>query len=215
LGAGLEESAYELTSAAQTDLIVIRQRLDDAIQAQLEKLNRALALNESVRAAEDQFQRASAEKDQLSGLFDDAREHLNQARGEHQKSITAFLSCASDWTANLTELPLPFDQDFLNSVTKWCDRPNGPNPFVTASRNAVDGLTRHFAETRATLSNLEKTHSEELARLESQPDGEPQTAAESRLDAVLDSLDELNRRETTLRMEADAAPAGDAVRAAY
>jgi hypothetical protein len=138
-------------------------------------MSHARVLNERVALAETQFQRAIAEREQLSGLLDDARERLNHAHGEHQSSITAFLGAASDWTADLTELPLPFDEAFLNSVTQWCDRPHGPNPFVTASQKAIDELTRSFAETRAALTQLEKTHSEELSRLEVECPGEPQT----------------------------------------
>ena len=95
---------------------------------------------------------------------------------------------------------------------------------------AVEELTATFAGKRSFLKQLEKTQSEELARLEAEheilanSESQPQQILESqaaiadaqaRLDAVLDEIDELNRREGILRNEAHAAPADQGLRAAH
>src|SRR5207302_59907 len=149
-------------------------------------------------------------------------------------AITSFLTAASNWTADLTELPLPFDEAFLGSVTEWCDKPQGPNPFAAASRKAAEELIGNFAETRAYLRQLEKTLNEELSQLETEQQcliaagslDEGQHArilqlktaiadSETRLDPVMDSIEDLNRRESILRSEAQTAPADDGVRAKH
>src|SRR5262249_48988575 len=185
---------------------------------------------ERVTGARDSMQRATAEKDQLSGLFDDARERLNGAIKAHRSAITSFLEAVSAWTADLTELPLPFDQDFLNSVTEFCDKPHRPNPFAVSSRKAVEELTAGFAEKRAHLRHLENSQTEELTRMEAELEDlmsdetessrilELQAAivdGQARLDPVLDGIDELNHRESVLRNEALSVPADEAIRAAY
>jgi hypothetical protein len=233
--AGLERlhhdacGAVDFHTADEAALQQARERIDAGIQTQIEKLEHARKFKERVMSARDSMQRATAEKDQLSGLFDDARERLNGAIQAHRSAITSFLEAVSAWTADLTELPLPFDQDFLNSVTDFCDQPHRPNPFSAASREAFEELMASFAEKRAYLKQLEKSLTEELTRLEaelesltddSQPDRilEMQAAiadAQDRLDPVLDSIDELNRRESVLRNEAHSVPADDAMRAAY
>jgi hypothetical protein len=214
-----------------------QDRIGDAISGQLEILERVSTLNERVEAAKVDWQRASAARDQLAGLLDDARERLNSARADHQTSVTSFLSATSDWTSNLTELPLPFDESFLRSVSDWCDRPQGPNPFVSAARKVVEELIVSFAETRAGLKHIEKTLISELTPLEEEQEKlSSSDSAESfsedrslrlleleaaiadalgRLDPVLDSIGELNRREDILRNETQAAPADEKVRAIY
>ncbi len=228
----------DVRAAGEFVLKQARENIAATVQTQIEKIERSGKLNERVLSAKDQLQRATAERDQLSGVVDDAREHLNVARGEHRSAITSFLGAVSDWTLDLAELPLPFDEAFLRSVTEWCDVPRGPNPFAVASRKAVDESSRDFAERRAHLKQLERTHTEELNRLETEHERlaslesvgdsitesqrarmlELQTAvleAQTRLDPVIDSIDDLDRREGILRGEAGAAPAGEAVRAAY
>ena len=205
-------------------------RITSAITTQLETSERVSMLNERVESAKVDWQRACAARDQLSGLLDDARERLNSARAEHQACVTTFLGATSDWTANLTELPLPFDESFLRSVSDWCDRPRGPNPFAAAARKAIEELIVRFAETRAGLKQIEKTLTSELKQLEEEQERlssaesteirmqELETAIEeslSRLDPVIDSISELNRREDILRSEAQAAPADEGVRAVY
>src|SRR5262249_39420590 len=135
---------------------------------QFEKVHHAASLNERLAIVRNQFERARADRDLLSGLFDDARERLNRAREDHQAEITSFLSATADWTADLTELPLPFDDAFLSSVTAWCGRPHGSNPFAIASHKAAEDITGNFAESRAHLKQLEKTQNDELARLETE-----------------------------------------------
>jgi len=212
-------------------------RIDGAVKTQLEIVERVSVLDERVESAKHEWQRACASRDQLSGLLDDSRERFNSARAEHQASVTSFLGATSDWTANLTELPLPFDEPFLRSVSDWCDRPRGPNPFAAAARKAVEELIVNFAETRAGLKQIEKSLTSELTQLEeeqvsleSAESAEDLSAAQSRrllelegaivealgrLDPVIDSLSELNRREDILRSEAHAAPADETVRAVY
>ena len=214
-----------------------QDRITGAIAGQLEIMERVGLLNERVESAKVDWQRAGTARDQLAGLLDDARESLNKARDDHQSSVTSFLSATSDWTANLTELPLPFDDSFLRSVSDWCDRPQGPNPFAAAARKAVEELIVSFAETRAGLKHIEKTLMSELTPLEEEQEKlssaksaeylseahshrllELDTAiadALGRLDPVLDSIAELNRREDVLRSEAQAVPADEAVRAIY
>jgi len=213
-----------------------QERIDVAIQKQMEKVDHIWGLNERQALARSEFQRATAERDQLFGLLDDARERLNAARAEHQSAITSFLGATSNWTADLTELPLPFDESFLRSVTEWCDRPQGTNPFAVAGRKALEELLVSFSETRAYLKQLERTQTAELNQLEAERDSfvsaesasldesqrqrllELQTAipeAEARLDPVIDSIGELTRREGILRSEVHAAPPDDGVRSAY
>ena len=244
LSAGLEDThmnsfgVLEIHSADDSVLKQVQERLAREIETQVQKIEHVAALNERLESATNQCQRAAGERDQLSGLLDDARERLNKAHTEHQAAITAFLGAASDWTADLTELPLPFDEAFLSSVAEWCDRPHGPNPFATASQKALNDLIGNFAERRAYLKQLEKNQSEELSQLEADrarllsdgvrhesEDGpqpgrllEIQAAiadAEARLDPVIDSIEELNRRESILRSEAHAVPAEESLRAAY
>jgi hypothetical protein len=225
LSAGLHDMHRELFGSVDVhiaDLAALKhaqEKITGAIQAQMEKVEHAGRLDERVAFPKSELQRASAERDQLSGLLDDARDRLNTVRAEHQTAITSFLEAASNWTAELTELPLPFDDAFLRSVTEWCDKPYGPNPFSVASRKAIDELTVEFAERRAYLKQLEKIQSSELNRLETDPRSlELQTEiteAQSRLDGVLDSIDDLNRREGVLRSEANAVPVDEGVRAAY
>jgi hypothetical protein len=211
-----------------------KDRIGAAITTQLEIVERVEVLNERVETAKGEWQRACAARDQLSGLLDDARENLNTARTEYQTSVTSFLGATSDWTANLTELPLPFDESFLRTVSDWCDTPQGPNPFAAAGRKAVEELIVNFAETRAGLKQIEKTLTSELRQLEEEQ--EKLESAESvrniseaessrlleleagivealgRLDPLIDSISELNRREDILRSEAQAAPADEGVR---
>jgi uncharacterized coiled-coil DUF342 family protein len=206
-------------TAGESALKQARENLDVQILSQLEKIEHAVELNERLASATTEVHRAAAERDQLSGLLDDAREHLNSAREEHQSAVNLFLSAVCDWTAELTELPLPFDPTFLNSVAAWCQQPDVPNPFFFASRKALDDLTANFCETRAYLKQIEKTRTEELSQLELgrdalAPAGDLEEA-QSSLDSVLDSIDDLNGRETILRNEAQAAPADEGVRAAY
>ena len=235
LSAGLEHlhreaCTLDFDTADELALPHARDRIAAGIQKQIEKVSHARKLNERAVAARDSFQRASAERDQLTGLLDDARERLNDAIKEHRSAATAFLEAVSAWTADLTELPLPFDDAFLNSVTEFCDKPQRPNPFAAATAKAVEELTATFAGKRSFLKQLEKTQSEELARLEAEHESlangesQPQQILESqaaiadaqaRLDAVLDEIDELNRREGILRNEAHAAPADQGLRAAH
>src|SRR6185369_4950177 len=213
-----------------------KDRITAEITTQLEILERVSILNQRVESAKSEWQRACADRDQLAGLLDDARERLNIANTEYQSSVTSFLGATSDWTANLTELPLPFDESFLRSVSDWCDRPKGPNPFAAAGRKAIEELVVTFAETRAGLKQIEKTLTSELRALEEEQEnlssGESDDALEAqsnrlleleaaivdalgRLDPVMDSIGELNRREDILRSEARSAPADESVRAAY
>jgi hypothetical protein len=145
------ECALDPGTADDTALKQAREHLEAAIQIRSEKLGHAARLNERVAFAQNQFERARAERDQLSGLLDDALEHLNAARDEHRIAITSFLDAVADWTANLTELPLPFDEAFLRSVKEWCDVPHGPNPFALASRDAVEQLIGNLPETREAI----------------------------------------------------------------
>jgi len=135
----------------------------------------------------------------MAGLLNDARERLSKARAQHQFEISSFLGAVSDWTANLTELPLPFDEAFLRGVRQWCEAPVGPNPFAVASRKALDELTQDFADKRAYLKQLVHFEDETVAPVES----------------LNDSIDELNRRETALRAEAGGTPPDESVRSAY
>jgi hypothetical protein len=220
----------DFCTADEAQLKHARNSIDAGIQTQIEKMEHARKFKERVAVARESMQRASAEKDQLSGLFDDARERLNGAVKEHRSAITSFLEAVSAWTADLTELPLPFDQDFLNSVTGYCDKPHRPNPFSAASRKAVEELTASFAEKRAHLKHIEKSQTEELTRLEAELEhlvsDYSQTArilelqaaiadTQVRLDPLLDGIDELNRRESILRNEALSVPSDEAMRAAY
>jgi hypothetical protein len=229
--------ALDLQAADESALKQARERIISAIQSQTEKVEHLWSLNERLASVRTEFQRAGAERDQLFGLLDDSRERLSAAHAEHQAAITSFLGAASDWTADLTELPLPFDESFLRSVGEWCERPHGPNPFAVASRKAVEELTVSSAETRAYLKQLEKTQTAELNKLEEEQESlaaaettefldesqrgrllELQTAiAEtlSKLDPVIDSIGDLNRREGILRSEASAVPPDENVRAAY
>lgn len=186
--AGLEQNHRE--TLATLDGLAATRAIDAAVQKQSEKALHAETLNERLSAARRDVQRASIERDQLAGLLTDARERLNAAREAHQTSITTFLEAIADWTAGLTELPLPFDEVFLRSVSRWCDTPNGPNPFAIATRKAVDDLIKEFADVRAQL------------------------AVQIELDPT-EAIDELNRREETLRREADGAPADEGVRTAH
>jgi SbcC/RAD50-like, Walker B motif len=225
ISAGLEAAHHDVfrkldtRTAADAALNEARESLEAQIQSQLEKIEHAAELNERLASATVEFQRAAAERDQMSGLLDDAREHLNGARAEHQTAVNSFLTAVCDWTAELTELPLPFDQTFLGSVAAWCQKPDVPNPFFFASRKALDELTANFSDSRAYLKQIEKTRTEELAQLEIQQDAARSAGAleeaQSSLDSVLDSIDDLNRRETVLRNEAYAAPADEGVRGAY
>jgi hypothetical protein len=185
-----------------------RENLDARIQSQLEKIEHAAGLNERFASAKTDVQRAIVQRDQLSGLLDDAREHLNSAQEEHRSAVNTFLGDVCDWTAELSELPLPFDEAFLSSVETWCRKPDVPSPFAFASRKALEELTANFCEARAELKQIEKTRMDELDR------GETEEALTS-LDSVMDSIEDLNRRETVLRNEAHAAPADEGVRAAY
>ena len=138
LSAGLEHlhreaCTLDFDTADELALTHARNRIEAGIQKQIEKISHARKFNERAVAARDSFQRASAERDQLSGLLDDARERLNDAIKEHRSAATAFLEAVSAWTADLTELPLPFDDAFLNSVTEFCDKPQRPNPFAAAT----------------------------------------------------------------------------------
>jgi len=178
--------------------------IEAAIQTQIERIEAARKLNGRVSCARGEVLRVTAERDQLAGLLSDAREHLNAARRDHRSAITSFLGAVADWTAGLTELTLPFDEPFLRAVSEWCDTLNGPNPFAVASRKVLDELSKEFAERRACLKQLEKDHQEEMPEVET-----------GDLDAILDSIDELNRREDILRGEAGSAPADEAVSSAY
>jgi SbcC/RAD50-like, Walker B motif len=219
LSAGVESThrglfeALDLHAADEAALKQSRDAIDTCIQTQIEKTERAAKFNARLSFARNEVQRAGTEKDQITGLLNDARERLNKARADHQSAISSFLGAVSDWTAALTELPLPFDETFLGSVRAWCERPHGPNPFAVASRQALDELIQDFAEKRAYLKQLEKTCTEELAQVEA--DHERRPSIEARLDPILESLDELNRRESTLRGEAGATPPDDSVRNAY
>src|SRR5262249_55719324 len=117
--AGLEAAHRELFD--QAALKQSRDALDGCIQNQIEKAEHAARLNEEVSRARSEIHRAGSERDQLSGLVNDARERLNKARREHEASVGLFLEAVSDWTADLAELPLPFDEAFLKSVREWCD----------------------------------------------------------------------------------------------
>jgi hypothetical protein len=245
--AGLEDlhqncfDALDISSCGDTLWKHSQDRIASAIKTQLEISERVSSLDERVESAKGEWQRACSSRDQLAGLLDDARERLNNARAEHQAAVTSFLGATSDWTANLSELPLPFDESFLRSVSDWCDRPKGPNPFVAAGRKALEELVVSFAETRAGLRQVERTLTSELKQLEDEqealaaadspellsddPSTDPSTrlleleaaidAALDRLDPVLDSIGELNRREDILRSEVQAAPADESVRAVY
>ncbi len=191
--AGLENihkevfGAVSAQSAGELDLQSARQTSESAIRTQLERVEHARKLNARIVLARNDFQQAIARNNQLCGLLDDALERLNAARREHRASITSFLDAASDWTAGLTELPLPFDDAFLRTVTAWCDKPRGPNPFEAASRKAVEEGIRNFAERRALLAELE---------------------------TVGEALEDIDSREQRLREEANAAPVDDRVRGA-
>ena len=231
-------ASIDLRKADELSVKELQEKIADAIDKQIERIEHVGNLNERVTVTRAEFQRACSERDQMTGLLDDARERLNTTRAEHQNCITAFLGAASDWTAGLTELPLPFDESFLRSVSEWCDRPNGPNPFAVASHKAVEELTFTFAETRAHLKQLEKNHTAEVSRLEGEyesliasehaPDAESESGrdrlermqatiseAQAKLDSVIDAIGDLNRREVILRSEAQAVPSEDEVRAAY
>ena len=119
-------------------------------------------------------------------------------------------------------------------MKEFCHTPHGPNPFATASWKALEELTANFAERRAYLKQLETTQTEKLIQLETEHEGlvsaesldewgrgrilELQAAiteTQSQLDPVIDSIEELNRREGILRSETHTSPADDGVRAAY
>jgi hypothetical protein len=116
-------AAFDIHAADPDALKRAQETIEREIHAQIEKLNHARVLTERQNLAKIDLQRAGAARDQLGGLLVDARERLNAAHEQHRLAITAFLEAASDWTADLTELPLPFDEAFLRSVTEWCDRP--------------------------------------------------------------------------------------------
>jgi hypothetical protein len=191
--AGLENThgevcgAVDVQSANELDWQPAREAIDRAIQTQIEKLEHLRKLTARIALARNDFQQAIARNNQLCGLLDDALERLNNARREHRASVTSFLDAASDWTANLRELPLPFDDAFLRTVSAWCDNPRGPNPFEAASRKAVEEGIRNFAERRAILAELE---------------------------TVGEALEDIDSREQRLRSEANAAPVDDRVRSA-
>jgi hypothetical protein len=209
--AAAADSAREAAVSADMEVVNAdafdREKTDLEIQARLEKIEHARDLNRRVAAAAAQAERAVTERDQLRGLLDDAREHLNFACEEHKSAVTSFLTAVANWTADLTELPLPCDDAFLKSVSEWCDTPARPNPFGTESRKAFEELTQYFADNRAYLKQLEKSR----AVL---PVAEP-TETEPSLDSILDAMDDLNRREITLRSEVQTAPVDEHVRAAY
>ena len=241
LSAGLHQIHDELfkglsnfNACAEFDLKQTQETVNRAIDKQIEKAEHAGILSKRVAFAKEQFLRANAEREQLSGLVADACEHLNNALEEHRSAVTLFLTAVSDWTADLTELALPFDEGFLTSVARWCDQPHGSNPFAGASRKTADDLIGSFAETRACLKQLETTKNEELAQLEAEYErlmsaelldkaGQERflqlTAeiahANGQLDPIIDSIEDLNRRESTLRSEAQGAPSDDGVRAAH
>src|SRR5215831_2471922 len=214
MSAGLEAihqdvfRSLDVQTAGESAVKEARANLDAQIQSQLEKIEHAAELNDRFAGAKTEIQRAGAQRDQLSGLLDDAREHLNRAQEEHRSAVNSFLVAVCDWTADLSELPLPFDEAFLNSVAAWCRKPVVPNPFAFATRKALEELTANFSEARAELKQIEKSRMDEL--------GQAETAeAQTSLDSVMDSIDDLNRRENVLRNEAHAAPADEGVRAAY
>jgi len=216
--AGLEDihqdvfRVLDILTAGESAIKEAGENLDAQIQSKLEKIEYAVKLNERFASAKTEVQRASAQRDQLSGLLDDAREHLNGAQEEHRSAVNAFLVAVCDWTADLSELPLPFDEAFLNSVAAWCRKPDVPNPFAFATRKALEELTVNFCEARAELKLIEKSRTDELDQAET---AEAQKQAHTLLDSVLDSIEDLNSRETVLRNEAQAAPPDEGVRAAY
>ncbi len=158
--------ALDVQSADESILRQARDQIIVVIDRQSEKLEYAARLTDNVASAKNELQRAGALRDQLAGLADDAHERLNAARAAHQTAISDFLGTASDWTAELTELPLPFDESFFRSVTEWCDRPHGPNPFAAASTKAVEDLNASISASRAYLKQLESRNTSELNRLE-------------------------------------------------
>jgi hypothetical protein len=205
-------SVFNAETPDEAALKEAQAMIASAIQQQMEKCRHLAGLNERIASARSDVQRAGAAKDQLCGLLDDARERLNAAREDHQSTITSFLDAASNWTANLTELPLPFDEEFLRSVTAWCDKPHGPNPFAAAGRKAVEDLSANFSDTRAYLKHREQELTSELNQLEAEAET---LEVQGQLDSLSDSLDDLNRREAILRSEAHGAPADESVCAAY
>jgi hypothetical protein len=215
----------------------IEQRIAAIVQEQVENCRHLARLQESVLRATQDLQRVRSERDYLHALIEDAQERLNGAREEHQNAVTNFLADVATWTADLAELPLPFDEAFLSSVSEWCDHPQGPNPFAVAGRNAVEELSIHFADTRAHLKHLEKERTAELNRLEQEYESlrasdlagtlnEPQRLVLSQLetrieelqrqlDPIIDSIADLNRRHDVLRNESRAVPHDEPVWMAY
>src|SRR5215471_7164711 len=186
--AGLEDihhdvfRALDTLTAGESAVKEARENLDAQIQGQLEKIEHAAELNERFASARMEVQRACAQRDQLSGLLDDAREHLNSAQEEHRSAVNTFLAAVCDWTADLSELPLPFDEAFLNSVAAWCRKPDVPNPFAFATRKALEELAVNFCEARAELKQIEKNRMDEPGQVEN-------PEAQSFLDSVMDSID--------------------------
>lgn len=240
LSAGLEDlhgevfRVLDVRTAEEFALKQAREDIDARVQNQFEKIEHAAGLDERLTRAKTEIQHARVERDQISGLLDDEREQLNSAQEKHRSAVDSFLAALCDWTADLTELPLPFDEVFLNSVTAWCREPDVPNPFAFASRKALEELTTNFSETRAYFRQIERTRTEELSQLEIEygalasagdlDEGQRNrivslqaaiVETQASLDAAMDSIDELNRRENILRNEAHAAPADEGVRTAY
>ncbi len=154
--------------ARETSWKQARERIEAAVQTQMEKAGHARRLNERMAAARTDLQQSTALRDQLSGLLDDARERLNAAQQEHTSAITSFLTAADDWRANLTELRLPFEDAFLGAVTEWCVSPQMFSPFDAGVRKAVEELARNSAEQRGYLRQLQQMETSGLNELKEQ-----------------------------------------------
>ena len=172
LAAGLESIHREFIalfdvgpSAHESSWKQARERIEAAIQAQMEKIEHIRQQNNRMAVLGSEIQQSIALKDQLSGLLDDARERLNAAQQEHTSATTSFLGAADDWRANLTELRLPFEDAFLSAVTEWCESPQSFSPFDAAVRKAVEEVARNFVEQRVHLRHRQTIEMTELDQL--------------------------------------------------
>jgi uncharacterized protein (TIGR02680 family) len=184
LSAGLDsvhrefvESLDSLNPVDEFRLKKAREAVEAAIQTQTGKIEHVRMLNERIATARSELQQASARRDQLSGLQDEARDRLNAARQEHNFAVTSFLAAAGDWKANLRELASSFDEEFWTTLTQWCENPELSSALNPALRKAVEELTRNLPEERAGMQQLQKTETSALSQLKQQREriafGEP------------------------------------------
>jgi uncharacterized protein (TIGR02680 family) len=152
-------------SAHESSWKQTRERIEAAIQAQMEKVDHIRQHNNRMAVLGTELQQSIVLRDQLAGLLDDARERLNAAQQEHTSATTSFLGAADDWRTNLTELRLPFEDAFLSAVTEWCESPQSFSPFDAAVRKAVEDVARNFVEQRVHLQHRQTIEMTELDQL--------------------------------------------------